>query len=101
MKIKKNHLYAGVGVVVLVLIAGAFYLKSPPTSKKIDEAAGKNSKIQWMIDKNGYLYYPLKREQIKFQRTTINETDGLLISKIIYPSTGTDIYGILVLPKNI
>lgn len=101
MKIKKNHLYIGIAVLILILVIGIYYFKIYSATKKIENAHGKNENIQWMVDKNGYLYYPLKREQIKFQRTTLNETKDLLISKIIYPSTGADIYGILVLPKNI
>ena len=100
MKIKKQHVYA-IAVIALVLVVAAFYFKfNLSKSKNIKETTGKNEQVSWMVDKNGYLYYPLKREQIKFQRINYNETDNLLLSKVIYPSTGTDVYGLLVLPKS-
>ena len=98
MKIKKNHLYMGIAV-ILVLIIGVYYFKFYNTQKK--NVYGKNENIQWMVDKNGNLYYPLKREQIKFTRETLNETDNFIISKVIYPSTRANVYGLLVLPKKI
>jgi len=101
MKIKKNHFYIGITVIVLVLIIGMYYFKFYVSSKKIEEKPGQGDKVQWMVDKNGYLYYPLKREQIKFHREEINGTDNLSISRIIYPSTRGNIYGLLVLPKKL
>ena len=91
-------MYAGFAV-VLVLIIGVYYYKFyiPPK----ENAPGNNDKMLWMVDKNGYLYYPLQREQIKFNMKTLNETDNLIISKVIYPSTRGNIYGLLVLPKKI
>ena len=100
MKIKKNHLYIGLAV-ALVLIIGIYYLKFYTPQKKAGNASGNNDKVLWMVDKNGYLYYPLQREQIKFNRETLNETDNFIISKVIYPSTRGSIYGLLVLPKKI
>ena len=100
MKIKKNHLHIWI-VIIAVLVIAAFYFKSSLTSKKTEDTSGKNDKVTWMVDKNGYLYYPLKREQPKFYKETLNQTDNLLISRIVYPSTRGNIYGLLVLPKKI
>ena len=100
MRIKKNRMYIGIILIVLVFAAGIYYFKfyKKPAAKSQNPG---NEEVQWMVDKKGYLYYPLKREQIKFQRTNLNETHDLLISKIIYPSKGAYIYGLLVLPKNV
>ena len=100
MKIKKNNLYLGIAVLFVLIIIGIFYFKPFTTSKKVEERSDKNDKMLWMVDKNGYLYYPLVREQIKFQRENLNKTGNLLISKIVYPSTKGNIYGLLVLPKS-
>ena len=101
MKIIKDKLYIGIAIIVLALIIGVYYFKFYVPSKKTEEKSGQSDKIQWMVDKNGYLYYPLQREQIKFNRETLNETDNFIISKIVYPSTRGNIYGLLVLPKKI
>ena len=100
MKIKKNNLYLGLAVLFVLTIAGIFYFKPFTASKKVEEKINKNDKITWMVDKNGYLYYPSAREQIKFQRENLNKTGNLLISRVVYPSTKGNIYGLLVLPKS-
>ncbi len=100
MKIKKNYIYAGIAIVLLAIL-GLAYFKYTPTSKKPIASSVKNEDIQWMVDKKGYLYYPLKREQIKFHREELNGTGNLSVSKIIYPSKNGNIFGLLVLPKNI
>ena len=100
MRLKKRYLRLGiVSIIIFVLAAALFYFKFP-LSKSKTEKTGNNDQVSWMVDKNGYLYYPLIREQIKFQRENLNESDKLLISKVVYPSKKGNIYGILVLPKS-
>jgi len=100
MKVKKKYLYAGIALVLLAVI-GLAYFKYSPTSKKPTASSIKNEDMQWMVDKSGYLYYPLKREQIKFHREELNGTGNLSVSRMIYPSKNGNIFGLLVLPKNI
>ncbi|MBI2559059.1 acetylxylan esterase [Candidatus Woesearchaeota archaeon] len=99
MKIKKNHVYfAAIAVVIL----GVLLLYSGIFAKKIQKS-GENPKpqeIEWTVDKDGYLYYPLNRGNIKFYRENYGETENLIISKIIYQSRNENIYGFLVLPKS-
>ena len=94
MKIKKRHLTV---LVLVILILGAFFYYEWNISKK--KKIEPDNRLMWMVDRNGYLYYPLDRGTIKFKRETFAETDNLTISKIIYPSTRANIYGLLVLPK--
>ena len=101
MKIKKNYIHTS-AVVIIILVAMAFYLKYPATnSKKVEEKSGKNDKVLWMVDKNGYLYYPLDRGQIKFGAINYSDAGNLAIKKIVYESSRGNIYGLLALPKNI
>ena len=94
MKIKKNHIYAGV-IVLLILIAAIFYLKPFTPMKKPQE---KKEEISWLVDKNGYLFYPADRGDIKFRRENYGMEGNLSIHKIIYQSRNGNIYGLLVLP---
>lgn len=102
MKIKRRSLYIGL-IFLAILFLSIFYLKffnaeniQLPISKKPENKEA----ISWSVDKNGYLSYPLERGQIKFSRQTMNQTDKLLISKIIYESRDGNIYGLLVLPTS-
>lgn len=54
----------------------------------------------WMVDTQGYLYYPLDRGEVSFRRENLSETKNLLISKIIYQSRNGNVYGLLILPKS-
>lgn len=111
MKIKKNHLYTGIYISILliaVLIASVYYFKpfikpfkQEPESLESNHAKGdEGDRIIWLVDKEGYLVYPLNRGGIKFRRDNYNETEYLTISKIIYQSAKENIYGLLVLPKS-
>jgi len=105
MKIKKKDLYKVIVVVILVIFAIFFYFnifKSDKVgTKNITQASNKTDKIAWLVDTNGYLYYPLGRGEIKFTRENYSETENLTISKLIYQSRRGNIYGLLVLPKYI
>lgn len=99
MKIKKSYIYFGI-ILVMILVILIFYLKS---QKQETEKAGEKNEskgMEWSVDKNGYLYYPLDRGEVKFHRENYAETENLTISRIIYPSKGGNIYGLLVLPKS-
>jgi len=91
MKIKKKYLYLAV-MIIFILITALLYLKY-----FIDDAA----KPRWIVDKDGYLNYPLNREPVRFRTDNYSETQNLFINKIIYQSRLGNIYGLLVLPKNI
>ena len=97
MKIKKIYVYFGIFAVILV--AALFYFKPFNKGTSSDIQPGQGNIILWKVDKNGYLYYPLDRGEIKFRRDNYSETKDLAISKIIYQSSGGNIYGLLVLPK--
>ena len=82
MKIKKNFLLPG--IVLLAVLSVTLSCAKPAkenqlASKKIEE---KNSSI-WLVDKDGYLSYPLKRGDVKFRRDNYSETENLFVSKII------------------
>ena len=100
MKIKKNYIYSG--IVMAILLAGILFYSSSFLKKfqKSEEKPEPKGEIEWMVDKNGYLYYPLSRGDIKFHRENYNATENLTISKIIYQSKNGNIYGLLVLPKS-
>ena len=98
MKIKKKCAYSIIAVIIILAAALVYY----NNFAKKSAATGKNGgKIPWSVDKNGYLYYPLERGEISFKRTNYSETKHLFISKVVYPSTRGNIYGLLVLPKSV
>jgi len=100
MKIKKNYVYSGIFFGAVIIIA-FIYLKPLLLKEKISEERPKEEdKIAWSVDKDGYLFYPLDRGDIKFRRDNYNETENLTISKMIYQSTRGNVYGLLVLPKS-
>jgi pimeloyl-ACP methyl ester carboxylesterase len=95
MKINKNYFYIGIIIFVIILSVAAFYLlnyvKQPKDEKPKEE-------MQWIVDKNGYLSYPLDRGEVKFRREDYGADGNLSIHKIIYQSRNGNIYGLLVLP---
>lgn len=100
MKIKNNHIYAGIFVVV-ILAAVLFYIKPfDKYKKKAEEKPLVQDTIVWLVDKEGYLVYPSNRGQIKFRRDNYAETENLTISKVIFQSRSGNTYGLLVLPKS-
>lgn len=99
MKIKKNYLYAGLAAAVI--LAAALYFFSPLFKPvKLQGKPQENDTIVWLVDKDGYLSYPLNRGNIKFRRENYAETENLTISKVIFQSTNGNVYGLLVLPKS-
>ncbi len=100
MKIKKNHIYFGMIVAVilgiLLFYSGSLFKKFQKTEEKPEP----KEDIEFVVDREGHLYYPLNRGSIKFHRENYGETEKLTISKIIYKSRNEDIYGFLVLPKS-
>jgi len=83
-------------------VAALLYFKPYELTQKKTETNNKEKdEILWLVDKNGYLFYPLDRGNISFNRKTINETESLTISRIIFPSRKGNIYSLLVLPKSI
>ena len=99
MKIKKIHIYSiavfTVIIIIVILYLNAFNQKSQQNIKKNQE----KEKLSWFVDKDGYIYYPLDRGEIKFRRDNYSETKNLTVSRIIYQSTRGNVYGLLVLPK--
>ena len=97
MKIKKNNLYIGIGIIVVVTLL-VFYLKPFKKSQEPENNAANQS--EWKVDKDGYLSYPLERSEVLFNRQDYAQDGNLTIHKIIYQSTNADIYGFLVLPSS-
>src|SRR3989338_7593916 len=84
MKIRKNHLYFGI-IAAVALVAVFFYYNSPKESQTTEKNTIKEEyENPWQVDTNGYLSYPLDRENVMFNRQNYGETDNLTISKIIY-----------------
>lgn len=98
MKISKNYFYIGVIITIMLIVFG-IYLKFALLKAKKAEPKNETGRLLWLVDKNGYLHYPLDRGGIKFRRDNYSETDTLLINRIIYQSKGGNVYGLLVLPK--
>ena len=98
MKIKKRYAYTGV-VLVLILAALLFYLNTQKEKPKDAKQNLENQEVAWVVDKDGYLDYPLERGAVPFNRADYDETESLLIFKIIYESRNGNIYGLMVMPK--
>ncbi len=95
MKIKKKNFYAGIMAIIVMLFIMAFYfVYLAKQTKKIEE----KPRDIWLVDKNGYLSYPLDRENVRFSREDYGIDGNLSIHKIIYQSRNGNIYGLLVLP---
>ena len=80
------------------LLTDIFFVELPKKTEKTAQFQG-NEKADWSVDKGGYLVYPSDRGTVLFNREDYNQTDVLLISRIIYQSRNGNIYGLLVLPK--
>lgn len=105
MKIKKKDLNMGIIIVIILLAAGAVYYYSNyaaiPSQNKTDSVKSEQpDRVEWLVDKNGYLYYPLNRGSIKFNRQNYSSDTNISIHKIIYQSRGANIYGLLAVPPS-
>ncbi|MDP3766026.1 MAG: alpha/beta fold hydrolase [Nanoarchaeota archaeon] len=104
MKIKKTHLYFGIIIVVILLVATGFYLshflKQSQETKQTTEKGSLKEEYRnpSKVDKNGYLSYPLDRGDVRFSRQDYGTEGNLTIHKMIYQSKYGNIYGLLVLP---
>ena len=104
MKIKKTHLYFGIIIVVILLVATGFYLshflKQSQETKQTTEKGSLKEEYRnpSKVDKNGYLSYPLDRGDVRFSRQDYGTGGNLTIHKMIYQSKYGNIYGLLVLP---
>ena len=98
MEIKKKHLYFGM-IAAIILVGIFLYYKFPKENQKTEKGSIKEEyKNTWQVDENGYLSYPLEREDVKFRREDYGIDGNLTIHKIIYQSRDGNIYGLLVLP---
>lgn len=93
MKIKRNHFYAGILVVVLLLSAAAFYFI------KSAKETGEKPQSAWLVDENGYLSYPLERGDVSFNRQDYATDGNLIIHKIVFQSKGGNVHGLLIIPS--
>ncbi len=98
MPIRKKYLYFGIAAAVVLLSVIIYTAPFKEIEDPADEKPEQET-ILWIVDKNGYLYYPSDRGPIKFRRDNYSETGTLTISKVIYQSRQGNIYGLLVLPK--
>lgn len=96
----KNSYISGAALVAVILIAALLYYK-PFAAKAPEGKENQTGKIEWLVDKDGYLYYPLNRGDITFNRANYSENDSILVSRIIFPSRDTYVYGFLALPKSV
>ncbi|HLG24765.1 MAG TPA: acetylxylan esterase [Candidatus Nanoarchaeia archaeon] len=105
MKIKKRSIFWAVIVLALVVLSG-FYYYNNYSKKQAPNPPEENKNVSalvnplWSYDSDGFLAYPEDRGEVKFLREDYKETDRLLISKVVFESAGTDVYGLLLLPKN-
>ena len=91
MKIKKSVIYV---ILAVVLLAAVFsYYKFFYNQPNVQEQNPAVQEPEWYVDNSGILHYTQNRGDVLFSRQTYNETDALLISKIVYKSKGTNIYG--------
>ena len=86
MKIKNKYLYLAIAIVSLLLVISIYYFAKYSGKNQFQQQPEEAHESQWKVDGNGYLSYPLGREELGFKRETFNQTSNLLISKIIYPS---------------
>ena len=98
MNIKKNYFYIGIIIAVVILGAIVFYLL--PSIRQSQKTEESKEEVQWFVDKNGYLSYPLDREDVRFRREDYGIDGSLSIHKVIYQSRNGNIYGLLVLPTS-
>src|SRR3989338_251379 len=98
MQIKKNHVYV-LAAIALVLLAGVIAYPYLIKEKAGEEKQPEKDEVVWLVDTEGYLYYPLDRGDIPFNRQNYSQTEKLSISRIAYPSRKGSVYGLLVLPN--
>lgn len=97
MRIKKNYFYGAI-IVIILLIAGIIYFKH--FSKKEVNVDSKNETVEWLVDENGYLSYPLERRKVKFSYADLENNGSLLVRKVIFQSRNGNVYGLLVMPTS-
>ena len=96
MKIRKTHFYLGLIVFVAIIGAVVYYIA---VSKDKTANIEPNVQVpQWNVNADGYLSYPLDRGTVKFSRSNLEGNASILVSKIIFQSRGSNIYGLLVTP---
>ena len=96
MKIRKTHFYLGLIVLVAIIGASVYYIADSRDKKVIIEPSAQVP--QWNVNADGYLSYPLDRGTVKFQRSNLGGNESILVSKVIFQSRGSNIYGLLVTP---
>src|SRR3989338_443768 len=99
MKIKKKNFYIGIAAVIM-LAAAAYYWPILGQKNQDDDLKNEPDRIEWLVDKDGYLYYPSDRGDVKFNRQDYGADGNLSIHKVVYPSRSSNIYGLLVLPAS-
>ena len=101
MKIKKDYLYAG--IIILIVIAAAFFYLKPYFAKQKAPENRQKSDDSWAVDANGYLNYPANRGIVNFSRANYSDepNENIFVSKIVYRSRNGYVYGLLVLPKSV
>src|SRR3989344_2844232 len=100
MQIKNNYIYGAV-LVAVILISAFLYYSPFAANAPLEGKENQTDKIEWLVDKDGYLYYPLNRGDIRFNRANYSENDSIWVSKIIFPSKDNNVYGFLALPKSV
>jgi uncharacterized protein len=91
MHIKKTHLYIGLGIVLLAIIWAVWWM----TYAK--QAAQKPGAF---LDENGLMLMP-NRESAKYSVLPYSEdSPDYSVAKIVFESAGSDVYALLLEPKN-
>lgn len=98
MQIKKNYLYGGI-IFAIMLVAALLYYQPFKAKAPIKNDKNETDKIEWLVDNDGYLYYPLNRGIIKFNRANYSDNGSVIVSKMIFPTKNGFIYGFLAQPK--
>ena len=98
MKIKQKHAYFGILIFIILAGAIAYYGHFPKLKASSENNKNESDRIEWLVDKNGYLSYPSDRGDVKFNRQNYGVDANISIHKIIYQSRSGNIYGLMILP---
>jgi len=98
MRIKKNHLY--LGVIIILIITGFFVFLMINNDDKNDEPlkAVAQENADKYVREDGLLLKP-SVGKVDFEVTEVEERDSVVVSKVVYRSTGHDVFGFLVEPS--
>src|SRR3989338_7103822 len=86
LKIKKKYFYFGIIISVLLISVFSWFLL-------------KTGKKEIYMDKNGVIAVS-STETVDYKSYPYEKNENYTISKVVYGSSGKDIYGFLLMPNN-